>query len=267
MPLSYLIPAGMSLLGGLMGSEEKTVGKTAPTSQTTNSSSSHGSSTQNRIDPRMEQAIYGAGGIMPNASAWYAQNQSGLNDKMVTGMNNQWNQLGASKQGFDQMQNLGMGLMGGGTAGNPFTGGGGIAPQNLTYKPADMATGASPNSPFTMPVAAPAPSMSAGAPSGGGGGGGGGDAGYSPIGSAIDALNGAGGAGKADPRGTWIDDVEGGHWSSTMGGGGYTGYRPTDWSNPSMTVPTTSTAGYGGYGGYSTLPAYSYPNGGGNGGA
>lgn len=256
--LEYLIPAGMSLLGGLLGSEEKTVGKVDPTSRTTVTNGSHGSSTQHRIDPRMEQAIYGAGGIMPNASAWYAQNQSGLNDKMITGMNNQWNQLGASKQGFDQMQNLGMGLMGGGTAGNPFTGGGGIAPQQLTYKPAEMNTASSANSPFTMPVAAPAPAMSP-AYSGGGGGGDGGNYG-APIGDALAAMGGG-----ADPRGVWIEDVEGGHWS-----GGYTqnpsGQNPQhQWNGGSnFNMPTTSTAGYGGYGGYSTSPAYSYNGGGGD---
>jgi hypothetical protein len=255
----------MSLIGGLMGSEEKTVGKTAPTSQTTNSSSSHGSSTQHKIDPRMEQAIYGAGGIMPNASAWYAQNQSGLNEKMVTGMNNQWNQLGASKQGFDQMQNLGMGLMGGGVAGNPFTGGGGIAPQQLSYKPADMSNSASPNNPFTMPVAAPAAAMPAAYDGGGGGG-----AGYSPIGSAMDAFTGADGGNAGNGGGgSWFTD-EGGdrHWIPSdggYGGGSSGGYRPIS-SNYQSIVPADSTAGYGGYGGYSTLPAYSYPNGGGNGG-
>lgn len=259
MPISYLIPAGMSLLGGLMGSEEKTVGKTNPTSSTTNSS--HSSATQNKIDPRMEQAIYGAGGIMPNAAAWYAKNSSGLNDQMVQGMNNQWNQLGASAQGFNQMQNLGMGLMGGGTAGNPFTGGGGIAPQQLSYTPAQMVN--SGNSPFAMPTPTVAPAMGGGS-GGGGGGGGGGEGNYgNPIGDALNAINGLGGA-NADPRGTWIDDVEGGHWSSTMnGGGGYTGYRPDNTPYQSI-VPTGSTAGYGGYGGYSTLPAYSYPNSGGN---
>lgn len=251
--LSYLVPVGLSLLGGLMGSEEKTVGKTNPTSQTTVSSG--GSSTQHRLDPRMEQAIYGAGGIMPNASAWYAQNSSGLNPQMVQGLNNQWNQLGASAQGFNQMQNLGMGLMGGGTAGNPFTGGGGIAPQNLSYTPAQQAPQTT--SPFTMPApTAPAPAMT------GGGYGGGGGEGYGSIIGAVPPMPAGQGG---DPRGTWIDDVEGGHWSGGGGGGGYTGYRPADWSNPTMNVPTTSTAGYGGYGGYSTLPAYSYPGNGGGG--
>ena len=247
-----LIPVGMSLIGGLLGNEEKTVGKTDPTSRTTTSSgsSSHGSSTQHKIDPRMEQAIYGAGGIMPNASAWYAQNQSGLNDKMITGMNNQWNQLGASKQGFDQMQNLGMGLMGGGTAGNPFTGGGGIAPQQLAYKPAEMNQSSGVNSPFVMPVApSPAPAM---LPSYGGGGGGGYGGEAAPSPAAVEVPQ----APAPEP----LFDTEG----MIIGYSSGSGYRPQDWSNPSMNVPTTSTAGYGGYGGYSTSPAYSYSGGGGD---
>jgi hypothetical protein len=257
MPLSWAIPAGMSILGGLMGSEEKTVGKTNPTSQTTNSS--HGSSTQHKLDPRMEQAIYGAGGIMPNAAAWYAQNQSGLNQNMVTGMNNQWNQLGASTQGFNQMQNLGMGLMGGGAAGNPFTGGGGIAPQKMSYTPANFSAGG--ENPFTMPAAqVPAPSMYGGG--GGGGGGGGYGGGYEPVGNSMNEGNSAVNAGGGEP----MYDVEGMLINGNGGRhAGYSGYRADNTPYQSI-VPTTSTAGYGGYGGYSTLPAYSYPSGGGNGG-
>lgn len=266
MPLSWAIPAGMSLIGGLFGSEEKTVGKVDPTSRTTVSNSSHGSSTQNRIDPRMEQAIYGAGGIMPNATAWYMKNQSGLNDKMVTGMNNQWNQLGASTQGFNQMQNLGLGLMSGGTAGNPFTGGGGIAPQKMNYTPANFSGGGGAN-PFAMPTAqAPAAAMPTSYGGGGAGGGGGGD-GYSPIGDAMGQVAGAVGATEGG-GGSWFTD-EGGDrfWIPSGGGqfGGYSGYSP-DRAEYQSIVPSGSTAGYGGYGGYSTLPAYSYPSGGGNGG-
>lgn len=246
MPLSWAIPVGGALLGGLFGSEEKTTGKVNPTSQTTNSSG--GSHTQQMLDPRMEQAIYGAGGIMPNAAAWYAKNQSGLNDQMVTGMNNQWNQLGASAQGFNQMQNLGMGLIGGGAAGNPFTGGGGIAKQNLQYTPAQFGSGTT--SPFTMP-AAPTPSMG-GAYGGGGGGGGGG---YQPSGADPNASSAAPAGGA---MGEPMYDVEGmlinSPYSST--------YKPTNTPYQSI-VPSGSTAGYGGYGGYSTSPAYSYPSSGG----
>jgi hypothetical protein len=255
MPLSWAIPLGTSLLGGLFGSEEKTVGKTNPTSQTTVSSG--GSSRQDRIDPRMEQAIYGAGGIMPNAAAWYAKNQSGLNDQMVQGMNNQWNQLGASAQGFNQMQNLGMGLMGGGAAGNPFTGGGGIAPQQMSYTPAQMNNSGA--NPFTMPTPTTAPAMGE---AGGGGGGGGGGAGYQPRGLADMVGGGLGaalaGAGEqAEP----MYDVEGMLINRSGGNAGASGYRTPAWNGGSdFNMPTTSTAGYGGYGGYSTLPAYSYPS-------
>lgn len=209
---TYLIPAGLSLLGGLMGSEEKTTGKTNPTSQTTVSSGSHGSSTQHRIDPRMEQAIYGAGGIMPNVASWYQQNQSGLNDKMITGMNNQWDQLGASKQGFDQMQNLGMGLMNVGAAGNPFTGGGGVAPGQFSYKPAEMNTASSVNSPFTMPAPMAAPSM---LPAYGGGGGGYG--GEQPAAAAAPAA-------APSTSGFWFDDESGMRYWQPTGGASNGGY-------------------------------------------
>lgn len=255
MPLSWAVPLGMSLLGGFAGSEEKTVGKVNPTSQTTKSS--HGSTTKNYIDPRMEALLYGQGGVIPNAQAWYNQNSTGLNSQMVQGMNNQWNQLGASKQGFDQMQNLGMGLMGGGVAANPFTGGGGMAQQQLSYTPAQMDN--SSVSPFTMPTApVSAPAMGGGFSGGGGGGGG---EGYgSPIG---DAINAAAGAMTGSPnQGVWIEDTEGGGFWSNGGNAGASAYR-APYSSYQSIVPTTSTAGYGGYGGYSTLPAYSYPSGGG----
>lgn len=233
MPFLSFLPAGLSLLGGLMGSEEKTVGKveaTAPKTSTTNSSHGSSSLTQQKIDPRMEAAIYGAGGIVPTATDWYNNNRSGLNEKMITGMNNQWNQLGASKQGFDQMQNLGMGLMGGGTAGNPFTGGGGIAPQQLTYKPAEFGANSSVNSPFVMPVSTPiAAAMPASSGGGGGGGGGGGDGNYgSPIGDALQAAMNAG-VGNGAPAPEPIYDVEGMLTGYRSG----SGYRPQDWSNPS----------------------------------
>ena len=95
-------------------------------------------SVQNSLDPRMADAVYGSGGILGSAKDWYAANKSGLNSQMLTGMDNQSRQLESGAQGWNQMQNLGMGLMGGGTAGNPFTGGGGIAPSQQTYQPAQL---------------------------------------------------------------------------------------------------------------------------------
>ena len=89
----------------------------------------------------MENILYGTGGIIPQATDWWNNNSSGTNEQMITGMNNTWNQLGASGQGYNQMQNLGMGLMGGGAAGNPFTGTGGVAAQQVQYTPATFNAG------------------------------------------------------------------------------------------------------------------------------
>lgn len=100
-------------------------------------SGSKQSSTQtNQIDPRLADAIYGANGSVPAAQQWFSQNKSGMNGQMQQGLNNQAAQYAASKPGFDTMQNLGLGLMGGGVAGNPFSqgysGGTNFAPQGRT---------------------------------------------------------------------------------------------------------------------------------------
>ena len=135
------------LIGGLLGSKG-------------NSSSTGGAVTQtNSIDPRLVDSIYGKNGVVPSAQDWYAKNKTGMNPMMLQGMDNQWNQANASHQGFSQMQNLGMGLMGAGVAGNPFfdgykggtkVGGGAngvsphMAPQVMSFAPAQRTQTASP---------------------------------------------------------------------------------------------------------------------------
>ena len=111
------------------------------TNEVAKSVTSGGSSSQSYIDPRMENILYGTGGIIPQATDWWNNNSSGTNEQMITGMNNTWNQLGASGQGYNQMQNLGMQVMGGGAAGNPFTGTGGVAAQQVQYTPATFNAG------------------------------------------------------------------------------------------------------------------------------
>ena len=108
---SLIGPVVGGLLGG-SGSDEK-------------------STTQNSIDPRMAQYIYGANGVLPMADRWYSQNSSGMTPQMTTGMNNQWAQLNRAAPGYAHMQNLGMGLMGAPIAGNPFTSSG---PQGGGYQ-------------------------------------------------------------------------------------------------------------------------------------
>jgi len=123
------------LIGGLLGSGGNQTSGT----------------TQNKIDPRLDSAIYGENGAIPAAQDWYAKNKSGMNNAMLTGMNNQMAQLEASRQGYNQMQNLGMGMMGAVVAGNPFAAGyqggtnltgsaggngGSVAPSHAVYAPA-----------------------------------------------------------------------------------------------------------------------------------
>jgi len=107
--------------------------------------------TQNSIDPRMAQYIYGANGVLPMADKWYSQNSSGMTPQMTTGMNNQWSQLNKAAPGYSQMQNLGLSLMGAPIAGNPFTGSGGQAPQQGGQQGAQQAHGG----PFSMPTTQP----------------------------------------------------------------------------------------------------------------
>ena len=100
-------------------------------------SGSKSSQTQtNTIDPRLADAIYGSNGSVPAAQQWFSQNKSGMNGQMQQGLNNQASQYAASKPGFDTMQNLGLGLMNSGVAGNPFSqgysGGTNFAPQGRT---------------------------------------------------------------------------------------------------------------------------------------
>lgn len=140
------------------------------TNEVAKSVTSGGSSSQSYIDPRMENILYGTGGIIPQATDWWNNNSSGTNEQMITGMNNTWNQLGASGQGYNQMQNLGMQLMGGGAAGNPFTGTGGVAAQQVQYTPATFSAGT--ENPFVQKEQKPL-SVLPQASSGGGVGGGG----------------------------------------------------------------------------------------------
>jgi hypothetical protein len=45
--------------------------------------------TTNKIDPRMDPYVYGPGGILPQAQAWYQNNKTGINPDMTAGWNMQ----------------------------------------------------------------------------------------------------------------------------------------------------------------------------------
>ena len=163
------------------------------TNEVAKSVTSGGSSSQSYIDPRMENILYGTGGIIPQSTDWWNQNSSGTNEQMITGMNNTWNQLGASGQGYNQMQNLGMQLMGGGAAGNPFTGTGGVAAQQVQYTPATFNAGT--ENPFVQKEQKPLSVL----PQASSGGGVGGD---SALDTAMKVI-----AAPTPQDGLWFDDT------------------------------------------------------------
>lgn len=105
-----------TVIGGLMGGSKGS--NSATTTQ------------QAQIDPRMAGYLYGAngsGGLMSGVNNLYQQQfaQGGLNPMQNAGLEMQRQTLMSPQftQGFDQMRNLGSGLMGQGVAGNPFSGG------------------------------------------------------------------------------------------------------------------------------------------------
>jgi len=94
-----------------------------------NGSNSSSQTTQQTIDPRIANLLYGSGsgGLLGGVNNLYQQqaSQGGLNPLQISGLEMQRQALMDPRytQGFDQMRNLGSGLLGQGVAGNPFTGG------------------------------------------------------------------------------------------------------------------------------------------------
>jgi hypothetical protein len=99
---------GATALGGLLGSkgQQEEMTKTS------------------KIDPRLDPYIYGDQGVLKQANDLKNQQlaQGGLNDLQRQGMQMTQNWLTSPEysQGYTQMQNLGMGLLGRGVAPNPF---------------------------------------------------------------------------------------------------------------------------------------------------
>lgn len=92
---------------------------------------SSSSSTSNKIDDRLAPYVYGKdgkGGLLADVMGQYQQqfSQGGLNPMMRAGLESQRQVLASPQytQGYEAMRSLGLGLMGGGVAQNPFTSGG-----------------------------------------------------------------------------------------------------------------------------------------------
>ncbi|MEN9885696.1 MAG: hypothetical protein RL758_274 [Pseudomonadota bacterium] len=124
----------------------------------------------NQADPRFNKLLYGSdnqSGLMGAAADWYKRNKSGMNPQMLQALNDQFSTLSdpGLKAGYQQIQNLGLGLMGSPVASNPFTGGGTLmapglqqssvvrqAPANsLLQQPGERQTGGLLGGPFAMP--------------------------------------------------------------------------------------------------------------------
>lgn len=89
--------------------------------------------TSNKIDDRLAPYVYGKdgkGGLLADVMGQYQQQfaQGGLNPMMRAGLESQRQVLASPQytQGYDAMRSMGLGLMGGGVAQNPFTSGGSV---------------------------------------------------------------------------------------------------------------------------------------------
>jgi hypothetical protein len=100
---SWLAP----LIGGALGSQ--------PTTTENN--------VTKKMDPRMDALVYGDGGLLNNATDWYSQNKSGMNDAMRGAIAQNRSLLNdpATRQGFVNQMNKGQGLLDRQVASNPFT--------------------------------------------------------------------------------------------------------------------------------------------------
>jgi hypothetical protein len=116
-------------------------------------------SQSSKLDPVMQQYLYGTGfgdqnSFLGAAQNWFNQNKSGTNADMTAGMNQLRNLYSSPEytQGYQQMRGIGQGLLSSPVAGNPFTQGllappqtGMPSPQVGIGQPGMMFPGGSPN--------------------------------------------------------------------------------------------------------------------------
>jgi hypothetical protein len=78
--------------------------------------------TETKLDPRIDQRVYAPGGPMENMDAWYRANPTGMNQTMIDANAMQRGLLTdpALKASLEQMRNSGQGLMSAPVAANPW---------------------------------------------------------------------------------------------------------------------------------------------------
>ena len=119
--------AGLGALGSLSG---KAIGGLLGAAAGAANSGDKQQTTQQRLDPRMEALLYGAdgkSGYLGAATDWFNQNKGG-NPLMLQGaqMMADYYKSPQYTEGYNTLRNTGLGLLGMGMAGNPFTQPGGM---------------------------------------------------------------------------------------------------------------------------------------------
>ena len=106
-----------TVVGGLLGGNKNLSGGSNSQTQT------------NQMDPKVAEYVYG---LLGNANDLYKKQAAngGLNDLQRAGLQQQVNVLSDPNytSGYNAMKQMGLGLMGGGMAGNPWTKQGGQSP-------------------------------------------------------------------------------------------------------------------------------------------
>lgn len=128
-----------SAVGGLLGAVDAGKGTTA--------------TSQNQIDPRMAQYLYGTGygdtnSLLGAAQQQFNQNRSGLNALQQQALDMQKNFLMSPEytQGFNQIRSAGSGLLGQQVAANPFTTGQAGLLMQMPQQPTSQMAGFNPGS-------------------------------------------------------------------------------------------------------------------------
>lgn len=124
------------LLGGLLGAAAGA-----------SNSGSKTQTSQQRMDPRMDPYVYGNNGLLAGAADWFGRNRGG-NPLMNEGAQMQADFYKSPQytQGFGQLRDTGLNLLGSGIAGNPFMSTG--QPGNTGIVPPQMTPQMPPQSPL-----------------------------------------------------------------------------------------------------------------------
>ena len=132
--LGPAVSAGGGLLGNLSGGDLAKIGGgvAGAVAGAVDAGKPNETSTTNRLDPQMQQMLYGPAGVLTKAQEQFAAN-SAPNPLQMQGAQMQADYFRSPgyTQGYNALSSAGQSLIGGGAAGNPFTSGGGAMQQQF----------------------------------------------------------------------------------------------------------------------------------------